>query len=35
VLRPDVVIPSLAPDELLAAAPAAEAQMFRVPAVLE
>jgi aspartyl-tRNA(Asn)/glutamyl-tRNA(Gln) amidotransferase subunit C len=35
VLRPDVVMPSLAPDELLAAAPAAEAQMFRVPAVLE
>ena len=35
VLRPDVVTPSLPPDELLALAPAAQAQMFRVPAVLE
>jgi len=35
VLRPDVVRPSLSPEELLAAAPAAEAQMFRVPPVLD
>jgi aspartyl-tRNA(Asn)/glutamyl-tRNA(Gln) amidotransferase subunit C len=35
VLRPDVVAPSLSPAELLAAAPEAEAQMFRVPPVLE
>ena len=35
VLRPDVVRPSLTPAELLAAAPAAEAQMFRVPPVLD
>jgi aspartyl-tRNA(Asn)/glutamyl-tRNA(Gln) amidotransferase subunit C len=35
VLRPDVVTPSLPVDELLAAAPRAEAQMFRVPPVLE
>ncbi len=35
VLRPDVVRPSLAPEELLAAAPAAEAQMYRVPPVLD
>ena len=35
VLRLDVVTPSLPPDELLALAPAAQAQMFRVPAVLE
>jgi aspartyl-tRNA(Asn)/glutamyl-tRNA(Gln) amidotransferase subunit C len=35
VLRPDVVTPSLPADELLAAAPQAEAQMFRVPPVLE
>ena len=37
VLRPDVVTPSLPVDELLAAtrAPQAEAQMFRVPPVLE
>ena len=35
VLRPDVVTPSLPADELLALAPEAEAQMFRVPPVLE
>ena len=35
VLRPDVVTPSLPTHELLANAPAAEAQMFRVPPVLE
>jgi len=33
--RPDEVTPSLPPEELLANAPAAEAQMFRVPPVLE
>ena len=35
VLRPDEVRPSLAPAELLANAAAAEAQMFRVPPVLD
>jgi aspartyl-tRNA(Asn)/glutamyl-tRNA(Gln) amidotransferase subunit C len=35
VLRPDVVTPSLPLDELLANAPDAEANMFRVPPVLE
>jgi len=35
VLRPDVVTPSLSPEILFANAPAAEAQMFRVPPVLE
>ena len=35
VLRPDVVTPSLPPAELLALAPEAQAQMFRVPPVLE
>jgi len=35
VLRPDVTRPSLKPAELLANAPAAEAEMFRVPPVLE
>ncbi len=35
VLRPDVVTPSLSPAELLANAPDAEANMFRVPPVLE
>src|SRR5258708_17197020 len=35
VLRPDVVTPSLPVGELLALAPAVEAQMFRVPPVLE
>ncbi len=34
VLRPDVVSASLAPEQLLANAPEAEAQMFRVPPVL-
>ena len=34
VLRPDAVRPSLTPEALLANAPEAEAQMFRVPAVL-
>jgi aspartyl-tRNA(Asn)/glutamyl-tRNA(Gln) amidotransferase subunit C len=33
VLRPDVVRPSLTPEELLSNAPEAEAQMFRVPPV--
>lgn len=35
VLRPDVARPSLAPPELLANAPDAAADMFRVPPVLE
>jgi aspartyl-tRNA(Asn)/glutamyl-tRNA(Gln) amidotransferase subunit C len=35
VLRQDVVIPSLPVDDLLANAPAAEAQMFRVPPILD
>ena len=35
VLRPDEITPSLTPEELLANAPEAEAQMFRVPPVLE
>ncbi|HLE29556.1 MAG TPA: Asp-tRNA(Asn)/Glu-tRNA(Gln) amidotransferase subunit GatC [Anaerolineales bacterium] len=35
VLRPDVVTPSLTPVELLANAPEVEAEMFRVPPVLE
>ena len=35
VLRPDVVRPSLPPAELLANAPDAEGEMFRVPPVLE
>jgi len=35
ILRPDVVTPSLPAAELLALAPAAEAQMFRVPPVLD
>ncbi len=35
VLRPDVVTPSLPAGELLALAPEAEGQMFRVPPVLE
>ena len=33
VLRPDVVRPSLTPEQLLSNAPEAEAQMFRVPPV--
>jgi aspartyl-tRNA(Asn)/glutamyl-tRNA(Gln) amidotransferase subunit C len=35
VLRPDVVRPSLPPDECLANAPDVEGQMFRVPPVWE
>jgi aspartyl-tRNA(Asn)/glutamyl-tRNA(Gln) amidotransferase subunit C len=35
VLRPDVVRPSLPPEELLASAPAAEANLYRVPPVLD
>ena len=35
VLRADVARPSLAPEVLLANAPASAAQMFRVPPVLE
>lgn len=35
ILRSDVVTPSLPAGELLALAPEAEAQMFRVPPVLE
>ncbi|HOT78573.1 MAG TPA: Asp-tRNA(Asn)/Glu-tRNA(Gln) amidotransferase subunit GatC [Microthrixaceae bacterium] len=34
VLRDDVALPSLDRDEVLAAAPAAEAGMFRVPPVI-
>jgi aspartyl-tRNA(Asn)/glutamyl-tRNA(Gln) amidotransferase subunit C len=34
-LRPDVVEPSLAPDEALAAAPAREGTCFRVPRIIE
>jgi len=35
VTRPDVVAPSLTPDDALAGAPAAEQQRFRVPRILE
>ncbi len=35
VLRPDVVTPSLPPEALFVNAPAAEAQMFRVPPILD
>jgi len=35
VFRPDEVRPSLASDEVLAQAPAAEEQRFRVPRILE
>jgi aspartyl-tRNA(Asn)/glutamyl-tRNA(Gln) amidotransferase subunit C len=35
VFRPDEVRPCLSPDEVLAAAPAAEEQRFRVPRILE
>jgi aspartyl-tRNA(Asn)/glutamyl-tRNA(Gln) amidotransferase subunit C len=35
VTRPDEVRPSLAPDDVLAAAPAAEQQRFRVPRILD
>ena len=34
VFRPDVVIPSLTPDEALSAAPAQEEQRFKVPQIL-
>ncbi|MGN6472830.1 MAG: Asp-tRNA(Asn)/Glu-tRNA(Gln) amidotransferase subunit GatC [Mycobacteriales bacterium] len=35
VFRDDVPVPSLAPDEALAAAPIAEEQRFRVPRILD
>ncbi len=35
VTRPDVVRPSLAPDEALAGAPEAEQQRFSVPRILD
>ncbi|HSV66310.1 MAG TPA: Asp-tRNA(Asn)/Glu-tRNA(Gln) amidotransferase subunit GatC [Mycobacteriales bacterium] len=35
VLRPDTVRPSLAPDQVLAMAPAAEDGRFRVPRILD
>ncbi len=35
VTRPDVVTPSLTPDEALAAAPTAEDGRFRVPRILD
>jgi aspartyl-tRNA(Asn)/glutamyl-tRNA(Gln) amidotransferase subunit C len=35
VLRDDEPVPSLSPDEALAAAPIAEAQRFRVPRILD
>lgn len=35
VTRPDVVAPSLSPDEALAGAPAAEDGRFRVPRILD
>lgn len=35
VTRPDVVTPSLSRDEVLAAAPAAEDDRFRVPRILD
>jgi aspartyl-tRNA(Asn)/glutamyl-tRNA(Gln) amidotransferase subunit C len=35
VLRDDEPVPSLAPDEALAAAPIAEEQRFRVPRILD
>ena len=34
VFRPDLVIPSLTPDEALSGAPAQEAQRFKVPQIL-
>ncbi|MEY4693123.1 MAG: Asp-tRNA(Asn)/Glu-tRNA(Gln) amidotransferase subunit GatC, partial [Actinomycetota bacterium] len=34
VTRPDVVIPSLTPEESLSGAPAQEEQRFRVPQIL-
>jgi len=35
VLRPDVLAPSLTPEQALAAAPAAEDDRFRVPRILD
>jgi aspartyl-tRNA(Asn)/glutamyl-tRNA(Gln) amidotransferase subunit C len=35
VMRPDVVRPSLAPEAVLAGAPAAEDGRFRVPRILQ
>lgn len=35
VFRPDVVKPSLAPEDVLAAAPAAEDGRFRVPRIMD
>jgi aspartyl-tRNA(Asn)/glutamyl-tRNA(Gln) amidotransferase subunit C len=34
VARPDVIIPSLTPDEALSGAPASEESRFRVPQIL-
>ena len=34
VLRPDVVVPSLSPEDALSGAPAQEEQRFRVPQIL-
>ena len=34
VFRPDLVIPSLTPDEALSGAPAQEEQRFKVPQIL-
>ena len=34
VLRPDVVVPSLSPEDALSGAPAQEDQRFRVPQIL-
>jgi aspartyl-tRNA(Asn)/glutamyl-tRNA(Gln) amidotransferase subunit C len=34
VFRPDLVLPSLSPDEALSGAPAQEEQRFRVPQIL-
>ena len=34
VFRPDVVVPSLTPEEALSGAPAQEEQRFRVPQIL-
>lgn len=34
VVRPDVVVPSLTPEEALSGAPAQEEQRFRVPQIL-
>jgi aspartyl-tRNA(Asn)/glutamyl-tRNA(Gln) amidotransferase subunit C len=34
VFRPDVVIPSLSPQDALSGAPAQEEQRFRVPQIL-